>query len=446
MKRGPFERRADLGQFWTPDDIALDMAKALLALLPEGGRILDPACGPATFSEALWHAGARQINLDCIDTDSRMVAHTRATNLALGYGGVTHHGDYLATDTLHGSYDALIMNPPYIRQELIPAESKTAYHSLIESNLDQRIDRRANLYALFLLKGIVDLRPGGILCAIVYDAISQSTYGKQTLKLIARHAEHLSTLHFRAPFEGVLVDAQVIFYRKRASPFEETAPPCYDDGLVFLGNLLESRRGTALVRRELLLAATDDQYAALATPFFVKQSTLDSLIVKADRRAYLAESRADGHAGTNAMLKKRAEAMGINVPARLPRPINGPLLFNYYIRKAPRHLWNAEEIAASDNFYVSRVKGTFPSLAAWLLLNSKPYLDGVLAAGRNQGNGLIKLQLFEYKTARVPDWNSIPPPVVKQMERDAQKLLTASASYEKIRHRADICVKGLFDA
>ena len=44
--------------------------------------------------------------------------------------------------------------------------------------------------------------------------------------------------------------------------------------------------------------------------------------------------------------------------------------------------------------------------AALALLNSTAVCVDVLARSRNQGGGLAKLQLFEYRETRVPDWTA----------------------------------------
>ena len=41
-------RNRDLGQVWTPEDIALSMARKALGALPGVRFVLDPACGPGT--------------------------------------------------------------------------------------------------------------------------------------------------------------------------------------------------------------------------------------------------------------------------------------------------------------------------------------------------------------------------------------------------------------
>ncbi len=132
------KRRPELGQVWTPEKIALDMAKAALSAHPEIKSVLDPACGPATFSKALYGAGATDITLSCYDVDKRMTGTTAKANKEYGFMGTVRCKDYLSDTKLAAKFDLVIMNPPYIRHEIIPQDKKEAYHLSETSHLKRR--------------------------------------------------------------------------------------------------------------------------------------------------------------------------------------------------------------------------------------------------------------------------------------------------------------------
>lgn len=445
MSGSSLARKTNLGQVWTPSEIALDMGRQSLKLCPSPNKVLDPACGPGTFSLALREAGASRLNLYAYDVDKRMSDITSKINRKLGFKGEVFVKDYLADTSLAGRFNLVIMNPPYIRQEEIPADAKNAYHEYLNQTLNGAVPRRANMFALFLLKGLVDLAPNGILCAIVYDAISQTSYGQQVLRLIGRHAELLSQKHVRAPFDGVLVDAQVVYFRKRSNPLASCSheSAIHSNGLVSFEELVDVRRGTGFPLRRAFLANSADPYFKMSVPFFVKQSRLRGLVVKPDLQIYLAE--AQNNKKMAAWLKSRAKALGYGDINLAIKGVKGPILFNYYIRNAPRHLWNPEDVVVSDNFYVSVPKEKFPAEVAWLLLNSAPYLSRLVDAARNQGNGLLKLQLYEYRKTGVPDWRRISKSKIASLLKVSKALIRDGADYATVRNSADKAVKGLFD-
>jgi len=441
-----FTQNSELGQVWTPNHIALQMAKLAMRLCPNANNILDPACGPATFSNALYDAGARSVNLFCYDVDKRMVEYTRQVNTRLKFQGQTNISDYMADDSLVNKFDIVIMNPPYIRQELIIKDEKEKYHKFLSSVFKAEIHKKANLFALFLLKGLADLRPGGILSAVVYDAITQAGYGKLISEIMSSHGELISSQHVKTPFQGVLVDAQILVFRKRKKPLITTREVLsrIDTRFSTLDDLLHIRRGTGFPLRRLFFAKPDDPYFERAKPFFVKQAKLSGLVIRPDQRAYLLEADQDDE--LRKWLEERAmENSVINLKTSI-RGIKGPIIFNYYLRNSPRHLWNPANIAVADNFYVSSPKIEFPTEVAWLLLNSKSYLSRIIKAARNQGNGLLKLQLYEYKSVSVPNWNLIPKTRINGLSKIANSLIkNRLLNYFDVRNCADQATKGIFN-
>ena len=122
----------------------------------------------------------------------------------------------------------------------------------------------------------------------------------------------------------------------------------------------------------------------------------------------------------------------------------GDLCFNYYLRDRPRHLFNARRVLVADNFYVGTVLNDFPVKAAWVLLNSDLYLQAILSCGRNQGNGLIKLQAYEYKSVLVPDWMRLSKDCVAKLVSVADVLLATKPDYLTFRSKASAITNEVF--
>lgn len=90
------------------------------------------------------------------------------------------HGDYLLVD-LPGTYDFVVGNPPYVRQELIPdvllAEYRARYLTLYD---------RADLYIPFIERSLSLLSKGGHLGFICADRWMKNRYGGPLRALVAR--------------------------------------------------------------------------------------------------------------------------------------------------------------------------------------------------------------------------------------------------------------------
>jgi hypothetical protein len=93
-------------------------------------------------------------------------------------------GDFLLVD-LPGSFDLVIGNPPYVRQELIPAVLLAEYRSRYRTVYD-----RADLYIPFIERSLLCLKPKGTLAFICADRWMKNRYGGPLRALVAE-AFHL---------------------------------------------------------------------------------------------------------------------------------------------------------------------------------------------------------------------------------------------------------------
>lgn len=90
------------------------------------------------------------------------------------------HGDFLLV-ALPGSFDLVIGNPPYVRQELIPAVLLAEYRSRYSTIYD-----RADLYIPFIERSLTSLAPTGVLGFICADRWMKNRYGGPLRELVAR--------------------------------------------------------------------------------------------------------------------------------------------------------------------------------------------------------------------------------------------------------------------
>ena len=442
------EQNSKLGQVWTPDFIAEKMIKIIMQYVPakEHIQILDPACGPGTFISAFDSIGLCKDRIDftCFDIDHRMMLKNSDVASKCDFMCASINCDYLSYFASKQKYDAVIMNPPYIRHELIEPGLKNNYYKYLEQEFKATLNKRSNMFVLFMLKSIVDLNAGGIICAIVYDAVCNSKYGKDAMRIINSHAELLFSEDVKAPFDDAMIDAKILVYKKRDAPLglidDDNSNIELPQNHVLLKSLLEIRRGTPLPYRDVFIALNGEPYYDDAEPFFIKQANLKRITVEPDSRAYLSVKKA----GFSAWIDSKAKKQGVEIKNSAVKPIYGNILFNYYLRDNPRHLFNPELIPASDNFYVSSTLNFFPDKAAWLLLNSDLYISKIIAAGRNQGHGLTKLQAFEYKNVAVPDWTMLTSSDINGLMSAADELLYSADNYQSVRTRATELTRGMF--
>ena len=89
-------------------------------------------------------------------------------------------GDFLL-EPLDGEFDFVVGNPPYIRQEMIPAPLLAAYRSRYQTVYD-----RADIYIPFIERSLSVLATGGTLGFICADRWMKNRYGGPLRNLVAR--------------------------------------------------------------------------------------------------------------------------------------------------------------------------------------------------------------------------------------------------------------------
>lgn len=99
---------------------------------------------------------------------------------ALADGWLTR-GDFLL-EPLAGEFDFVVGNPPYVRQELIPAPQLAAYRSRYPTMYD-----RADLYIPFIERSLLALAKGGSLGFICADRWMKNRYGGPLRELVSKH-------------------------------------------------------------------------------------------------------------------------------------------------------------------------------------------------------------------------------------------------------------------
>lgn len=165
------EHRKKYAQFFTPSLIADIMSEWLLCN-KKLHCVLEPAFGLGIFSRTLL-AKTKGLSIVGYDTDNLILSEAKhlfanTSNIKLSLQ------DYMTNDW-DASYDGIICNPPYFKFHDYDNKNVIAE---IEKRLSLTLNGFTNLYALFLLKSIYQLKPGGRCAYIVPSEFLNSDYGK----------------------------------------------------------------------------------------------------------------------------------------------------------------------------------------------------------------------------------------------------------------------------
>jgi len=443
--------KKELGQVFTSKEIAKIMIDLGIENLSPNSSILDPCIGKNIFFKQLknknYFLTGIEIDLDLIDDEISKYYSLGNKELIIG--------DFFNLD-ISKKYDLIVMNPPYIRQENIKNKSEIA--KITKSSLP----KNSNLYSYFLIKSKQHLNKGGRIIAIVYDSWLYSKYGKFLKKIFSSEIYLNKILHIKnGAFQNALIGATII-----ELSLEKKQEICYNEiemkgkKIIFLENQffnlneLEKKifnknnlvdfssnffrpiediskknitRGTSAICNEFFIS--DKKRFEYDEPFIKKVQKIKGYSVN-DNHSYLLNL---GDAIPSKKEKDYLELIKLNLKKnkknivlkkniknkhkewfKIKKVNPGRIIFNYYMRTNIKFILNNRLDNVSDNFYNLYLdeKEQYSLLA---ILNSIFTKISLILNSRNQGNGLSKLQLFEFKKCVVPSMDKFEENVKKKL-------------------------------
>ena len=190
---------------------------AAYAAADPGCRVLDPACGAGALLEAALAGGAGA----CVGVDLDDDA-AAAARLGLGDRARVVCADFLdlQPEDLGAPFDAVVANPPYLRQEAIPGPRKALMRRRFAEELGEPVGGRLDLLGYFLLHLTGFLRPGGTLAFLSSAAWLTSGYGRVLRRFLAREycIDEVTESVVEPWFHEARVRAVLVLARRRRRP------------------------------------------------------------------------------------------------------------------------------------------------------------------------------------------------------------------------------------
>lgn len=191
------EHRKKFAQFFTPVSIAKLLVKWLLGN-ENLQTVLDPAFGLGIFARTLL-SRKNEVQIKGFEVDNVIFEQA---NKELGNKVNLLLEDYMYNDW-NNKYDGIVCNPPYFKFH--DYDNKNVLKE-IEKHLKCKLNGFTNLYTLFLLKSICQLKPNGRCAYIIPSEFLNSDYGK----FVKQHLIKTETLRHIIVFnfeENVFDDA-----------------------------------------------------------------------------------------------------------------------------------------------------------------------------------------------------------------------------------------------
>lgn len=257
----PVEKRREMGEYYTPPEITNLITR--LTITDAGNRVLDPACGSGGFLVSAYHrirdllpepAGSHERILSQLAgvEINRFPAHLTVINLAIqDLSEFTHEVNVEVSDffdikryqrfgreraTAEGGeseedltdqvdkFDAVVANPPYIRQENIESKPKVRDH-LSSHEIDaEYISKRSDIYVYFITHATEFLNDNGRLGYIISDRWLDTKYGSDLQTFLLNNYSINAIIQFdRQVFDDALIDSTVLYLTKEPSPEQRDA-------------------------------------------------------------------------------------------------------------------------------------------------------------------------------------------------------------------------------
>lgn len=216
--------RNRLGQFSTPNALAVDIARYVDSLLDwnKGGiRFADPSIGTGSFfSAALAVFGTKRIDTAVgVELDPAFVDAAR--NLWGDVGLDVVSGDFtrvVETDVCPPAPNLILANPPYVRHHHMNREDKERLRCLTFQKTGVEVSGLASQYVHFLLLATAWMEKDGIAAWLIPSEFMEVNYGLALRGFLSDRVTLIRVHRFDpsdVQFDDALVSSVVLVFRKK---------------------------------------------------------------------------------------------------------------------------------------------------------------------------------------------------------------------------------------
>jgi adenine-specific DNA-methyltransferase len=219
--------RNRLGQFATPNALALDIARYVNTLIGEhkgGIRFADPAIGSGSFfSAALAVFGHKHLE-SAVGVELDPAFADAARGLWADAGLEVVRGDFtriVANGSRPPAPNLILANPPYVRHHHLDREEKERLQQLAFKMTGVEVSGLAGLYVYFLLLATAWMENDGYAAWLIPSEFMDVNYGAALKSFLTDQVTLLRAHRFDpddVQFGDALVSSVVLVFRKSSSP------------------------------------------------------------------------------------------------------------------------------------------------------------------------------------------------------------------------------------
>lgn len=455
------EGNTDLGQIFTSSEVANYMVS--LINKPHDSKILEPCFGNGSFLSALKDAGYSDVTGVEIDDSLYSMCLDTYPDFKL------IKSDFLSFSQ-ENDFDAIIMNPPYIRHEKINELSQLGItkDKIYANPLFAFLPKTSNMYMYFVVKALDCLKRGGELIVIFPGSWENSKSGKVFKEFLTNNytiAAHIS-INGRLFLEDALVDVIIlrvinlkpvkvttnsVNLTLKNGHFDVLCNDCADyemnNGFLTIGfnEYADIRRGVTTGYNDFFI---NPQLPGQSSKKYIKQIVsrprlIDGYSVTNDSIEPLFVP--DDNCFNDTETKKYIEDIKQKIiQNKKPRVLYNKIMkgdekwflldtfsypsiiFNYFVRNRMRFIDNSNGNIVKDNFYVIKPKIDYYLLFA-LLNNNYTYCQ-LRNSSKNYGGGMLKIQKYDFETLKFPDITNFDDNDIRVLKDLARKLIQTGSA------------------
>lgn len=208
IRKTDIAHRKKYAQFFTPEPIADFMAEWTLQGIQPCADILEPAYGLGVFTRSMSKLH-HDIEVKGYDVDETIFQYALSNASQTEFNLSLENKDYL-TSPWEKKYNGIICNPPYLK---FHDYDNATFVPLVNSKLHAKLNGFTNIYTLFLLKSIYQLKEGGRLAYIVPSEFMNSDYGVEVKRALLESGtlRHVIVIDFnQCAFDDALTTACIL--------------------------------------------------------------------------------------------------------------------------------------------------------------------------------------------------------------------------------------------
>ena len=304
--------KRSLGAYYTPDKAVGLMARWILDRSP--ASILEPSFGDGAFLVAVQDEAVRRSQRPkLVGAELLPSAFEFATErLHLEIDG--HAGDFLSLAPK--PVDAVIGNPPFVRQRHLPASQRQVALSASSAAMGSGIDPSGSTWMSFVLHSTCFLAPGGSLALVLPLELTYVRYARPLWEFLGRSFKRVKVVRtYERMFPDLLQDVVVLLAEGRGGSTDQI-----EFQVTHELDSIDSREDVVKLRLDEVVSG-DRAFVSALMPSEVRTLIADSLVPSTDAVGDLAKVRIGYVAGDkNYFHPTDAQAKRYRLPARSLRP------------------------------------------------------------------------------------------------------------------------------